>query len=243
MWLVKEGSACFLTHNSTILVTQPGEIPVVVRKSRSLEPQIIGVKPSDTVASLKSKVKWVVPGNQLFMGSVQLAESQTVAECGITAATEIILADPGTMPIFIRTRFREELLCCKPTCSVRDLKFNVSTAMGIPERCQRLFYNQTVLSYATKKLTAYDIGPSSTVLLVVTPNELDIHVTLPSKKVITLICSADERVEDIKLKVKQSEGIPVEHQALPFHNEKMTLREANITSGLRIQISCGEYSM
>ena len=237
---LKEGSACFLTHKSTILVTQPVEIPVVIRKSQSLEPEIIGVKPCDTVASLISKVEGVVPGNQLFMGSIQLAEGQTVAECGITAATEIILADPGTIPIFIRTRFREELLCCKPTCSVHDLKLNISTAMGIPERCQRLIYNKKAMVIATKTLTAYDIGASSTVLLVVTPDELDIHVTLPSRKVITLICSADERFEDIKLKVEQSEGIPVEHQALLFQNDKMTLREPNMTPGLHIQISCGE---
>ena len=237
---LKENNVCLITHKSTLFVTLPGEIPVVVRKSQSVESQIIGVKPSDTVACLKSKVYGVVPGNQLFMGSVQLAESQTVAECGITAATTIIVADPGTIPIFIITRFREELLCFKPTCNVRDLKLNISTAMGIPERYQRLIYNQKAMVNATKTLTAYDIGPSSTVLLVVTPNELDIHVTLPSRKVITLICSADERFEDIKLKVEQSEGIPVEHQALLFQNDKMTLREPNMTPGLHIQISCGE---
>ena len=237
---LKENNACLITHNSTLFVTQPGEVPVVVRKSQRLEPLIIGVKPSNTVADLKSKVDRVVPGNQLFMGSVQLAESQTVAECGITAATEIILADPGTIPIFIRTRFREELLCCKPTCSVHDFKMKISTAMGIPKRCQRLIYNQGVLANETKKLTTYDIGPSSTVL-VVSPNELDIHVTLPSRRIITLICSPDERVEDIKLKVEQSEGIPVEHQALLF-DDKMTLREANITSGLHIQIFYGEFA-
>ncbi|CAI8045031.1 hypothetical protein GBAR_LOCUS24920, partial [Geodia barretti] len=65
---------------------------------------------------------------------------------------------------------------------------------------------------------------------------MDIHVTLPSKKVTTLICSQDDKIEDIKLKVEQKEGIPVEHQALLFEDDKMTLREANITPGLHFQV-------
>ncbi|CAI8045028.1 hypothetical protein GBAR_LOCUS24917, partial [Geodia barretti] len=60
--------------------------------------------------------------------------------------------------------------------------------------------------------------------------------TLLSKKVTTLICTPDEKIKDIKLKVEQKEGIPVEHQALLFEDDEMTLREANITPGLHIQV-------
>ena len=237
---LQEDSACSVTHKATLFVTSYN-IPVVVRRPQAHEPQIIGVSVRDTIASMKSKLDpGVMPGTQLFMGGVQLSESQTLDHYGIAAASEVLLTDPRTVPLFIRTRFREEYICCKPTGTVRDLKSIISKVLGIPERHQRLIYNQSLIFVETKTLTSYAIGPGSTILLAVTPNEMDIHVTLPSKKVTTLICSQDEKIEDIKLKVEQKEGIPVEHQALLFEDDKMTLREANITPGLHFQVFYGE---
>ena len=236
---LKNNSKHMITHKSTLFVTSPECIPIVVRMPLRLEPQLIGVKPGDTIASMKSKVTRVTPGNQMFMGSVHLLESQTLNHYGIAAASEVLLTDPGTVPLFIRTRFREEYICCKPTGTVRDLKSIISKVLGIPERHQRLIYNQSLIFVETKTLTSYAIGPGSTILVAVTPNEMDIHVTMPSKKVTTLICSQDDKIEDIKLKVEQKEGIPVEHQALLFEDDKMTLREANITPGLHIQVFYG----
>ena len=239
---LQEDSACSVTHKTTLFVTSfSGDIPVVVRRPQAHETQIIGVSVGDTIASMKSKLDpGVTPGNQLFMGGVQLSESQTLDHYGIAAASEVLLTDPGTVPLFIRTRFREEYICCKPTGTVRDLKSIISKVLGIPERHQRLIYNQSLIFVETKTLTSYAIGPGSTILVAVTPNEMDIHVTLPSKKVTTLLCSQDEKIEDIKLKVEQKEGIPVEHQALLFEDDKMTLREANITPGLHIQVFYGK---
>ena len=240
---LQEGNLCSVTHKSTLVSVEScyhDSVPVVVKRPQALEPQIIAVEPGGTIATLKSKIDGVTPGNQLFMGGVQLSENQTLDHYGITAGSEVLLTHPGTIPIFIRTRFREELLCCKPTGSVRDLKLITSKALGVPERQQKLIHNQSVMSIETKMLKSYDIGSGSTILLVVTPNELDLHVTLPSKKVKTLICSPDEKIEDIKLKIEQQEGIPVEHQALLFENDKMTLREANITPGLHIQVFYGK---
>ena len=239
--LLHEDGLCSITHKSTIISVESYEhVPVVVKRPHTLEPQIIGVESSDTVSSIKSKLDGATPGHQVFMRHVQLSENQILDHYGITAGSEVLLTDPGTIPIFIRTRFREVFLCCKPTGSVRNLKLIISKALGVPQRSQKLIYNKSLISIETNMLKSYDIGPGATILLVVTPNELDLHVTLPSKKVTTLICSPDEKIEDIKLKIEQQEGIPVEHQALLFENDKMTLREANITPGLHIQVFYGE---
>ena len=238
-----EDSPCCVTHKSTLIVTSPGEIPVVVRRPQHYSSEIVGVRPGDIVSSIKSKLERISPGHHVFMRRVQLLENQTLDHYGITAGSEVLLTDPGTIPIFIQTRFRDEFLCCKPTSSVQDLKLIISKALGVPQERQRLIYNKTVILNETKTLSYNDIGPGCTILLVITPNELDLHVTLPSKKVTTLICSPDEKIEDIKLKIEQQEGIPVEHQALLFENDKMTLREASITPGLHIQVFYGKNTL
>jgi ubiquitin thioesterase CYLD len=92
------------------------------------------------------------------------------------------------------------------------------------------------LSNASKKVSSYDITPGTTLYLAITPDELDIHIMLPSKKVLTLICLREETIEDIKLKIEQKEGVPVECQVLPFDNDKMTIREANIRTGMKLPL-------
>ena len=144
---------------------------------------------------------------------------------------------PGEIPVYIRTRFTKVLVCVKPTDSICDLKEKL---LLVPQERKRLIFNQQVLSGGSKNVNSYNITPGATLYLAVTPDEVDIHITLLSKKVVTLIFSKEETIQDIKLKIEEKEAIPVEHQVLPFVNDKMTIREANIRPWKLLSLQVGE---
>ena len=231
----------FITHNSTVYVVPGGEVPLVIRMPGSKQSQVIGVNlmERETVRGVKSKLGGVFD-HQLYKGILPLSESRRLAECGLTAGSEVFLVDPGAIPIFVKTRFREMFLCCNPSSRVSDLKTSIFAELGIPERRQKLVFNQRIMSRDTRRIEDYAIFPGAAVYLVVTPNEMDLHVTLPSKKITTLICSGDEKIEDIKLKIEQSEGIPVDYQVLPFRDDNATLRAAKIKPGMLLHLTYGE---
>ena len=236
-------------NKSTLYAVSPGEIPLVIRRPGSHQSLIVGFKSSHTIKNVKTKLNTITYRNQmllglsehhvitsshqLFLNNLHLSDSKTVNECSITAASELLVVDPGKIPIYIRTRFTEEFVCVKPTDTVRDLKLQLSKCLCVPQERQRLILNQQVVTNASKKL---NISPGTTLYLVVTPDELDIHITLPSKQALTLVCLLEDTIENVKLKIEQKEGVPVGHQILPFDNDKMTIREANIRSGMQLQL-------
>ena len=228
----------YLIANESILYPVfPGDVHVVVRFPGTPQSQVIAARPSDSVPKAKAKINGITPSHQLFFKNVPLSDSKTISECKITAASELLVVPPGEIPVYIRTRFTEELVSIKPTDSIRDLKEKV---LFIPQDRQRLILNQQVLSRGAKKVSSYNITPGTTLYLAITPDELDIHIVLPSKKVLTLICSREETIEDIKLKIEEKEGVPVECQVLPFGNDKMTIREANIRPGRQLTLQFGK---
>ena len=226
-----------IANESILYPVLPGDVHLLFRFPKTHQSRVIAVRPSVSVAEIKAAINGITPSHQLFFKNLPLSDSKTIRDCHITAASELIVAGPGEIPIYIRTRFTEELICVKPTDSIRDLKEKV---WFLPQDHQRLILNQQVLSKASKKVSSYDITPGTTLYLAITPDELDIHIILPSKKVLTLICSREETIEDIKLKIEQKEGVPVEHQVLPFDNDKMTIREANIRPGRQLSLLFGE---
>ena len=228
----------YLIANESILYPVfPGDVHVVVRIPGTPQSQVIAARPSDSVAVTKAKLNGVTPTHQLFFKNVPLSDSKTISECNITAASKLLVVPPGEIPVYIRTRFTEELVSIKPTDSIRDLKEKV---LFMSQDCQRLILNQQVLSRGAKKVSSYNITPGTTLYLAITPDELDIHVILPSEKVLILICSHEETIEDIKLKIEEKEGVPVEYQVLPFDNDKMTIREANIRPGRQLSLQFGK---
>ena len=230
---------CLIGNKSILYAVSPGEIPLVIRRPGSHQPQVVGAQSSDTVAEVKAKFNAVTSSHQLFLNNSQLSDSKTVGECSITAASELLVVDPGKIPLYIRTRFTEEFVCVKPTDTVRDLKVELSNHLYIPQERQRLVLNQQTIT-AWRKLQYYNITPGTTLYLAVTPDELDIHITLPSKQALTLVCLLEDTIEDVKLKIEQKEGVPIEHQILPFDNDKMTIREANVRPGMQLQLRFGE---
>ena len=228
---------------SVLYAVHQWEIPLVIRSCHTQRCQVIGVQPIDTVAMVNLKIPGMTSSQQLYFENVPLPDSRTIHECRITAASELLVVDPAKIPIKIRTRFMEQFVCVDPSDSVDGLKSAIMTVLCIPKECQRLAYNQQTMKNS-QDIQSYNLSPGATVYLVIIPVELDVHITLPSHKVLTLVCSLDETVGDLKLKIEQNERLPVEHQILPFESDEMTLSDAGIRPGthLQLQISIKEPS-
>ena len=245
-----------IPNESTLHVMSTEEIPLVIRCSE-IQSQVIGIQPIYTVARVNGIVRcWcdrqpllgmakhteITSSHDMFFNNsdLSLLGSRTISECSITAGSELLVVGPGEMPVHIRTRFTERFVCVKPTNTVQDLKLNISKCLCIPQERQRLVHNQEVIASVWKTLGDYHISSGATLYLAVTPDELDIHILLPSKQTLTLVCSLEETIEDIKLKIEQKEGIPVEHQMLPFDDDKVAISVANVRPGMLYHLRLGE---
>ena len=224
-----------ITADSTLYSVYKCEIPLVIRKQGTQQSQVIGAQLEDTVAAVKEKIKGITFGHQLFYNETPLEDGKTIKECSVIAGSELLIVGPGEIPIFITTRFTQQFVCVKPSDKVSDLNLAISDVLSIPTDSQRLVLNQQPI-LPSYNLTVYSISTGATLYLASTPNELDIHVILPSKKITTLICALDESIADVKMKIQQKEGIPLEHQLLPFDNDQVTLRGASITSGIHLHL-------
>ena len=227
-YLIKDGSILYMCY---------GEIPLIIRQSERHQSNIIGCQFIDTVSEVKAKISSITPSHQLFYQNMPLQDEKTIKESRIAPSSELLLVDPEEIPVYIKASFIEHFVCVKPSDKVNDLKIAISKALFTPVDKQRLVTNQQPM-ISTNTIAQYGICAGTTVFLAVIPNEVVIHITIPTtKKVVSLICSLDETIEDVKLKIEQSEGIPIEHQILPFDNDMTTLNDA-ITAGLHFQLQC-----
>ena len=236
-----------ITNESILYAVSQGEIPLVIRYSETYQRVLVSVKLTNTVANVKMKLHGftsaITSSHQLFLEGAQLSDSKTISECGITAGSELCVVGPGEIPVYIKTRFAEVLLGIKLTDTIQTLKVKINELLRVPQDRQRLVFGQQEVTdgrWRSKTLQSYHISAGATLYLAVIPDELDVHIILPSKNTLTLVCSQEETIGDIKMKIEQKEGVPVEHQMLPFDNDKMTLREANIRPGTQLQLEFGE---
>lgn len=130
----------------------------------------IGVEPTDTVATLKSKVEassGVPPEKQLlYMGETKLdTEAKTLQDLGIVAGQQLTLKHIDNIKILVNvekydgTRFSVE---AKPVDTISILKNKIFEKKGIAVESQKLKFAGENLEDA-KTLKDYGIGKNSTV--------------------------------------------------------------------------------
>ena len=231
-----------ITNESTLYAVSPGEMPLIIRYSGTYKRVLVSVKLTDTVENIKTKLHDFTSSHHLFLEGAQLSDSKTISECRIMAGSELCVVGPEEIPVFIKTRFTEVLLGIKLTDTVQTLKVKISELLHVPQDRQRLVFGQQAVTdgrWRSKILRDYHISARATLYLAIIPDELEVHIILSSKNTLTLVCSQEETIGDMKMKIEQKESVPVEHQVLPFGNDKMTLREANIRPGTQLQLEFG----
>ena len=81
------------------------------------------------------------------------------------------------------------------------------------------------------------IFAGATLHLAVIPDELELYISTPSGNTLTMICFVEDTFADIKRRIEESEGIPVERQVLSCADDNRTLREESIKPGTRLDVS------
>ena len=232
-----------ITNGSGLYLVLPGEIPVLVHiLTERFRELFIGIRITDTIKRMRAKIlrkEQVPPDHQLFFGSTLLADDKTVAECRITAASVLHVVGHGEILICIKTSTEKIFLGVKPSDTVQSVKSKIRECEHIPQDQQRLiFHHQPLTSgeLVPKVLQDYHISAGATLHLAVMPDELELYISTPSGNTLTLICLLQDTVAEVKGKIAESEGVPVEYQVLPCGDDSRTLREENITPGTHLDV-------
>ena len=186
----------------------------------------------DSVENVKTKIqgKEGFPPDQqrlVFKGQV-LENDHTLRDYNVQneSTLQLILI----FRIHVKTKTRKMILEVKPETLIKDLKAEIKHKEEIPLEQQRLFFVGEELA-DDHTLEDYDIQAGST-LYVVAIRRGRIHVKTPMGKIIILEVMLEDTVEDVKHKLHQKEGIPVECQCFFYAGKRLkdhlTLMDYNI---------------
>ena len=123
-----------------------------------------------------------------------------------------------------------------PDDSIQDVKEKIKEEVGIPGDQQRLTLHGSILE-DDHSLGDYNIMKDTVLHLVLLDhgNGMQIQVNLPSEKMITLDVVLEDTIENVKKKIVEEKGIPVECQCLLYADNELkdyqTLKDYNIQGG------------
>ena len=216
----------------------------------------LDVFPSDTVDSLKTKIKnreGIHPDQQLlsFVGT-NLVDGHTLSEYNIEGGSTLFLV-LRCMKIFVKTHTGKTITFdVYPSDTIDNLKTKIQDSEGIHPSRQRLIFlgkqlkdchtlsncsiqNKSTFNFLSDghALSEYNIEDGSTLILVL--RCMKIFVKTNIGKIITLDVSPSDTIENIKTKIHDMEGIHPDQQLFIFVGTNLvdghTLSEYNIVDG------------
>ena len=130
----------------------------------------------------------------------------------------------------------------KNTDTIGVVKSKVEAKEGIPSEFNRLWFSGKWLQ-EDRKLSDYNISAESTLTLAINlngGNNIEINVITLTGKRLWIQTSPFETVQDVKVKIQDKEGFPVDQQRLVFSGyqleDRMPLLSYNISNGCIIHV-------
>ena len=108
--------------------------------------------------------------------------------------------------------------------TIQDVKRKIMEEIGIPQHQQLLMFNSQEIEDERRTLESYDINSDSIIELVIRrthSNERHIYVKMPNGIRIVVDVSLEDTIADVKEKIKELIGTPVNKQLITFGDTKL----------------------
>ena len=108
--------------------------------------------------------------------------------------------------------------------TIHDVKRKIMEEIGIPPHQQLLMFNSQEIEDERRTLESYDINSDSIIELVIrrtNSNERHIYVKMPNGIRIVVDVSLEDTIADVKEKIKELIGTPVDKQLITFGDTKL----------------------